>query len=111
MALPDTTQTLTFGVATGGALTGSATGMNAAFSGAGAWLLQGATIALSGETLAPGAVPALTANSALTVIGGSLTATGSLDVETAAGMAMTVNGAAQENFAGITLGIGQGESG
>ena len=108
--LPDTTETLTFSLASGGTLTGSVTGMNAVFGGAGAWLLQGATV-FERETLAPGVVPALTENGALTMTGGALTATSGLDVETATGLAMTVQGGAQVGLTGVSLGVGGGESG
>ena len=60
------------------------------FSGAGTWLLQGATLSLSGETLSPGSILALSENGALIVTGGSLTASGGLDLEAGAGLVVRI---------------------
>ena len=110
VAVPSATDTLTFNLATGGTLTGSVSGMNAEFDG-GAWLMQGATLMLAGETIAPSAMLALTDNVALTVNGGSIGASGSLDIETPIGVAMAVEGGAQVGILGLTLALGGGQSG
>jgi hypothetical protein len=95
VAIPVASETLTFNTAAGGTLTGGVTGMNAVFSGASGWILQGGTMTLAGETVAPSAVLALTDNDAVTVNGGSISAGGSLDIETPTGVAMSVLGGAQ----------------
>ena len=59
-------------------LSGTATGLNASFSGVSNWVLQGATLTLAG---APAALVALQDSGKLTVNGGTLVAGGSSDID------------------------------
>ncbi len=110
-AIPDTTETLIFGATSGGLLTGTVGGLNAVFSGIGAWFLQGSTLTLAGEAIPPASSLALSDFGDLTVSGGSIVAAGSLDIETGIGVSMAVLGGAQVGVFGITLGMGGGQTG
>ena len=113
VAIPNATQTLTFNAANGGTLTGTATGLNAAFSGTGtgAWVLQGATATLAGLPISATSSLAMTEAANLTVNGGSIAASGRIDIESASGAAMTVASGAKVNAQGMGVGLDGGQSG
>jgi T5SS/PEP-CTERM-associated repeat protein len=106
-AAPDAFETLHFNLPAGGILTGTATGMNADFTGEGEWVLQGATL-----TLAVDGVPlAITVAGNLSVIGGTIAASGSIVVESATDAITTVLGGAQIGALGVQVGSDTGQSG
>jgi T5SS/PEP-CTERM-associated repeat protein len=111
VAIPGVTETLIFGTASGGSLTGGVSGLNAVFSGPDAWLLQNSTLTLTGEAVPPTGALALTDEGNLTVAAGSITAGGSIDIESASGAVLTAEDGASLNAQGLSLGIGNGESG
>ena len=105
--VPDATEPLTFNLAAGGILTGAVGGMNAAFTGAGGWVLQDAALILAGG----GTAPALADAGDLTVSGGSISAGGSIALQAASGATMTILGGALVSAEGGAVGADAGESG
>ncbi len=109
--LPDASEPLIFETTVGGTLTGAVGGLNAVFSGPGAWLLEGSTLNLAGEAAPPSSSLALSEFGNLTVVGGSIAAVGDIDIESADGAAMTVQSGALLDAQGTSVGFNGGESG
>ena len=86
--------------------------MDAAFSGAGGWVLQGATLTLAGAVGAGAAgAPAIDEAGNLTISSGTIAASGGIDVESASGAIVTVLGGGEINAEGISIGTDAGQSG
>ena len=108
---PTTSDTLNFNSgANTTTLTGTATALNANFSGAAPWTLAAAHLNLAGGPAAP---VALTDSGSLTVFGGTLLAGGSVDIDGNGllGATMTAEAGAQVTFQGTLLGSVAGQTG
>jgi T5SS/PEP-CTERM-associated repeat protein len=108
---PTTSDTLNFNSgANTTTLTGTATALNAHFSGAAPWTLAAAHLNLAGGPAAP---VALTDSGSLTVFGGTLLAGGSVDIDGNGllGATMTAEAGAQVTFQGTLLGSVAGQTG
>ena len=105
---PTTSDTLNFNSgANTTTLTGTATALNAHFSGAAPWTLAAAHLNLAGGPVA------LTDSGSLTVFGGTLLAGGSVDIDSNGllGATMTAEAGAQVTFQGTLLGSVAGQTG
>jgi T5SS/PEP-CTERM-associated repeat protein len=100
--VPDTGHGMQFGLANGGTLMGAATAGSATFTGAGGWLLSGATVSLT---------QGLSEQSTLTVTGGTITAGGTAAVGVTGQAVLNASGGAKLTFQSTAVGTTGGQTG